>query len=148
MKLFIEKTEAILLWVLAFLLLAGVVLGTVDLILIFIGILRMPPVLVIQPETLFHMFGEFLIVLMGLKLIKLVLLNLPGRASPMTAVIEVALIGVGQKVVTMDLKTQSPATLVGVAALILALSIAYGVCDYVQARSKGKPVGDDGEGLI
>ncbi|BDI30751.1 hypothetical protein CCAX7_28020 [Capsulimonas corticalis] len=138
MKHFIEKTESILLWVLAFLLLAAVVLGTVDLIFIFVEILRLPPVMVVKPETLFHMFGEFLIILMGLKLIKLVLLNMPGHSSPMTAVVEVALIGVGQKVVTMDLKAQSPATLVGVAALILALSVSYGVCYYIQAQTKGK----------
>lgn len=149
MKHIIEKTEIVLLWVLAFMLLAGVILGTIDLIFIFGETLTKPPILVIKPDTLFHMFGEFLIVLMGLKLIKLVLLNMPGRTSPMTAVIEVALIGVGQKVVTMDLKTQSAATLIGVAALILALSVAYGVCYYVQAQSKAKSAdSDDTECLV
>jgi uncharacterized membrane protein (DUF373 family) len=138
---FIEKVERGVLWVLALLLLASVVLGTVDLIVSFVQILYLPPVLMIKPDTLFYMFGEFLIVLMGLKLIHLVLLSLPDRDSSVVAVIEVALIGVGQKVVTMDVKKYSAASFLGVAALILALSIAYVACRQTQ-RAKDKPAPD------
>ena len=139
MQHFIEKTERVILWTLAFLLLACVTLGTVALFVDFLRVLLLPPVLMIKPDTLFHMFGDFLIVLIGLKLIKLVLVSLPGESSPIPVVIEVALIGLGQKVVTMDVKTQSPGSLVGVAALILSLAVAYVACQPRRPRASHIP---------
>lgn len=138
MKHTIEKIEKIVLWVLATMLLIGVLFETIDLISDFFRAILTPPLLMLEPETFFHMFGGFLIALMGLKLIKLVMLSLPEESSPILAVIEVALIGVGQKIVTMDVKTQTPATLLGTAALVLSLAAAYWVCWHVRERSKGK----------
>jgi uncharacterized membrane protein (DUF373 family) len=140
MKPIFEKIERGILWVLAVMLLIGVIFETVDLITDFFRVVLTPPLLMIEPEVLFHMFGGFLIALMGLKLIKLVLLSLPGESSPIMAVIEVALIGVGQKVVTMEIKTLPASTLLGTAALVLALAVAYWACWFVQAKSRQKVV--------
>jgi uncharacterized membrane protein (DUF373 family) len=79
------------------------------------------------------MFGLFLIILMGLKLMHLVMLSLP-RHSSLLAVMEVALIGLGQKVLTLDVKTQPAYTLLGLAALVVALAAAYLTCAYVMAK--------------
>ena len=141
----IERIEKAVLAVLAIMLVAAILFGTVDLIFNFGSELNTPPRYMLKSDTLFHMFGEFLIILMGLKLIKLVLLSIPGESSPMMAVIEVALIGVGQKVVTMDVKTQNPSTMLGVAALVFSLSIAYGVCWYIQGKKAGSALVDPEE---
>jgi uncharacterized membrane protein (DUF373 family) len=124
----IEQTEKGILWVLAFMLLIAVAFGMIHLVVDLFVALKTPPLMMIKSDTLFGMFGEFLIILMGLKLIKLVMISMPGESSPITAVIEVALIGVGQKIVTMDIHTQSPASMMGAASLVVALSIAYVCC--------------------
>lgn len=130
----IERTEKGILWVLAFMLLIAVAFGMIHLVVDLIIALKTPPVMMIKSDTLFSMFGEFLIILMGLKLIKLVMLSMPGESSPITAVIEVALIGVGQKIVTMDIHTQSPMSMLGAASLVLALSVAYVCCQRVESK--------------
>lgn len=138
MENLIEKSEKGILWILAFLLLAVTILGTVDLATGIIRELIEPPYLTVTPETVFHLFGKFLIILMGTKLIKLVLLSLPGESSPIVAVIEVGLIALSQKIVTMDIHTQSPASMGGMAALIFTLSVAHVACRYKSAHVKGR----------
>jgi len=62
------------------------------------------------------------------------MLSMSGESSPITAVIEVALIGVGQKIVTMDIHTRSPMSMLGAASLVLALSVAYICCQRVESK--------------
>ncbi len=135
-------------WILAILLLIGVAFVVVDVLFSFYDALSQPPVFRLSSDVLFHMFGDFLIVLMGLKLIKLVLLSMPGQDSPILAVVEVALIAVGQKVVTMDLKSQSAAQILGVASLILALSVAYGVCSHIKPNRMAPSEADQNDTAI
>ena len=133
MKL-VEKIEAFVIYVLIAMLLVAVILGTVQLGNSLVQSILQPPFLLIEPQTLFSSFGLFLIILIGLELLKLLKLHLLHHKLRPEVVIEVAIIAVCNKVVTLDLKILEGVTLLGLAALLLALSAGY----YVFARTRGE----------
>ena len=133
MKL-VEKTETFIIYILIAMLLVAVVLGTVQLGYELVQTILQPPFLLIEPQTLFASFGLFLIILIGLELLKLLKLHLSHHKLRPELVIEVAIIAVCNKVVTLDLKLLEGETLIGLAALLLALSAAYYV--FTRARSE------------
>ncbi len=133
MKL-VEKTETFIIYILIAMLLVAVVLGTVQLGYELVQTILQPPFLLMEPQTLFASFGLFLIILIGLELLKLLKLHLSHHKLRPELVIEVAIIAVCNKVVTLDLKLLEGETLIGLAALLLALSAAYYV--FTRARSE------------
>ncbi len=132
MKL-VEKTESLVIYVLIVMLTVAVILGTVELGYELAQTILQPPFLRIEPQALFESFGLFLIILIGLELLKLLKLHLLHHKLRPEVVIEVAIIAVCNKVVTLDLKLLEGETLVGLAALLLALSAGYYV--FAKARS-------------
>ena len=133
MKL-VDKIEAFVIYVLIAMLLVAVILGTVQLGHWLVQSILQPPFLLIEPQTLFSSFGLFLVILIGLELLKLLKLHLLHHKLRPEVVIEVAIIAVCNKVVTLDLKVLEGLTLLGLAALLLALSAGY----YVFARTRGE----------
>ena len=133
MKL-VEKIETFVIYVLIAMLLLAVVLATVQLGYGLVQTILQPPFLLIEPKTLFASFGLFLIIIIGLELLKLLKLHLLHHKLRPEVVIEVAIIAVCNKVVTLDLKVLEGVTLLGLAALLLALSAGY----YVFARTRGE----------
>lgn len=83
------------------------------------------PVLILEIDELLELFGLFLLVMVGLELLE----TLKGYASTAVVRVEVVLvaafIAVGRKVVTLDLKETSALSLLGLAALLIALAGAY-----------------------
>ena len=134
MKL-VEKVEAIVIYVLIGMLLLSIVLGTIALGHTLVGTIVSPPFLLIEPQTLFLSFGLFLVILIGLELLKLLKLHLSHHKLQPSIVIEVAIIAVCNKVVTLDTKTLPAETIYGLAALLLALSAGYYV--FTRVRSEG-----------
>lgn len=135
MKL-VEKTETLIIYILIALLLVAVILGTVQLGYELTKIISQPPFLLIEPQALFASFGLFLIILIGLELLKLLKLHLLHHKLRPEVVIEVAIIAVCNKVVTLDLKLLGGETLIGLASLLLALSAGYYV--FTKARSEAE----------
>jgi len=132
----VEKIETLVIYVLILMLLLSVVLGTVQLGRILTETVLQPPFLLIEPETLFQSFGLFLVILIGLELLKLLKLHLSHHKLRPEVVIEVAIIAVCNKVVTLDPKILAAETVIGLAALLLALSAGYYV--FRKARSEGE----------
>ena len=133
MKL-VEKIETLVIYFLIAMLLVAVILGTVQLGYGLAQTILQPPFLLIEPQTLFLSFGLFLVILIGLELLKLLKLHLLHHKLRPEVVIEVAIIAVCNKVVTLDLKVLEGDTLLGLAALLLALSAGY----YVFARTRSE----------
>jgi uncharacterized membrane protein (DUF373 family) len=124
MKL-VEKIEASIIYVLIAMLLVAIILGTVALGYDLVQTIFQPPFLLIAPQALFASFGLFLVILIGLELLKLLKLHLLHHKLRPDLVIEVAIIAVCNKVVTLDLKVLEGEMLIGLAALLLALSAGY-----------------------
>jgi uncharacterized membrane protein (DUF373 family) len=121
----VERVERIILWLLIILLMLSVLLGTIELGRVVIDEIILPPFLLISTDVLFHSFGLLLIVLIGLELVRLLKLHLSNERHKHEIVIEVAIIAMCNKVVTLDLKTTPPNIILGLAAVLVALALGY-----------------------
>lgn len=131
----VEKVEVVVVYAMIAMLLVAIILGTLALGRLLFGIVVRPPLMMmIEPAELFASFGMFLIIVIGLELLKVLKLHLSqGKLRP-ELVIEVAMIAVCNKVVTLDPKAMTADTLLGLAALLLGLAAGYFV--FVRARAE------------
>jgi uncharacterized membrane protein (DUF373 family) len=107
------------------LLMLVVVLSTVDLGVVIGQQLWQSPRFLIPVQGLLDIFSYFLLVLIGVELLETLKAYIKKDVVNVRVVIEVALIAMARKVITEEPHTVSAATLLGIAAVILALAIAY-----------------------
>ena len=123
---------------LAVMLVIVMVLSTVHLgVLIFEEIMT-PPRFLIPVHGLLEIFGYFLLVLIGVELIETLKAYVKKDAIHVRVVLEVALIAMARKVIIEEPNEVPSLTLFGIAALILALGIAY----YFERQGKSGEHGD------
>ena len=135
MDKFVGKAQAVIIRVLMLLLLLVVALSTVHLgVLIAQEIWKHPRFLIVVPALL-ELFGYFLLVLIGVELLETLRSYAHETAPRLRVVLEVALIAAARKVITLEPSTTSGLTLFGIAALILALGIAF----YLQGSGVANP---------
>jgi uncharacterized membrane protein (DUF373 family) len=91
-----------------------------------------PPLFLLEIDELLELFGQFLLVLIGLELIHSVKVYIEHREYHLEAVLAVALIAVARKIITLDAKELPEGTLLGIAAIVVALVLGY----YVMQRSR------------
>ena len=91
-----------------------------------------PPLFLLEIDELLELFGQFLLVLIGLELIHSVKIYIEQREYHLEAVLAVALIAVARKIITLDAKALPEGTLLGIAAVVVALVLGY----YVLQRSR------------
>jgi uncharacterized membrane protein (DUF373 family) len=102
-----------------------VLLSTVHLGIVIGQELWQPPRFLIPVQGLLEIFSYFLLVLIGVELLETLKAYIRKDVVNVRVVIEVALIAMARKVITEEPHNVSAGTLLGIAALILALSIAY-----------------------
>ncbi len=102
-----------------------VLLSTVELGWLIIKDILTPPVVLLEINELLDLFGFFLLALIGLELLETIRSYLVEHVVHADVVVEVALIAIARKVIILDVKDLPSLTLVGVASIILALTIAY-----------------------
>jgi uncharacterized membrane protein (DUF373 family) len=83
------------------------------------------PRFLIPVPGLLQIFGYFLLVLIGVELLETLKVYLKRDTIHIRVVIEVALIAMARKVITEEMESVSSLTLFAIAALILALAIAF-----------------------
>ena len=76
-------------------------------------------------NVLMDMFGVFLLVLIGIELLDTIKVYLKDNVIHVEVVVLVAIIALARKVVVMDLEEISSGMLLGLAAIIIALSVSY-----------------------
>ena len=102
-----------------------VLISTIELgVIIFLDILK-PPSYWLGIDQLFEIFGFFLLLLIGVELLETIKAYLEEQVVHSEVVLEVALIAIARKVITLDLKAYDSLTLVGIAAMILAIAGAF-----------------------
>lgn len=84
-----------------------------------------PPRWLIPVQGLLEIFGYLLLVLIGVELLETLKAYLRKDVIHVRVVLEVALIAMARKVIIEEPNAVSSMTLVGIAALIVALAIAY-----------------------
>jgi uncharacterized membrane protein (DUF373 family) len=84
-----------------------------------------PPLFFLDIAELLEVFGLFLLVLIGIELFETMEIYVRENVVHTEVVFAVALIAVARKVIILDIKKIGSMTLLGLAAVILALSVGY-----------------------
>ena len=131
MEIFVTRVQTLVVSVLMVLLALVVVLSTAHLGVLIAEEIWKPPRFLIQVQGLLEVFGYFLLVLIGVELLETLKGYIKKNVMHARVVLEVALIAVARKVVTTEPASVTGVTLFGIAALILALGVAF----YLEGRT-------------
>jgi uncharacterized membrane protein (DUF373 family) len=112
-----------------------VILSTLHLGVLIAEEVWAPPRFLIRVQGLLEIFGYFLLVLIGVELIETLKAYLKKDVIHIRVVLEVALIAMARKVIVEEPNTVPGLTLFGIAALILALGIAF----HVERQARREP---------
>jgi uncharacterized membrane protein (DUF373 family) len=112
---------------------AGVVaLATLELAFVLGKDMLTPPLFVLEIDELLEVFGQFLLVLIGIELLHSMRAYSERRELHLEAVLVVALIAVARKIIVMDPHELPEGALLGMAAIVLGLTLGY----YLLGRSR------------
>ena len=132
MEAMITKVQKVTVMALALMLIVVMVLSTVHLGWLVIEEILKPPRWLIPVQGLLEIFGYFLLVLIGVELLETLKAYVRKDVIHVRVVLEVALIAMARKVIIEEPNNVPSLTLFGIAALILALGIAF----YFERQAK------------
>ena len=104
-----------------------VLLSTVELAVIIVermltGVLKL---FLLNIPDMLEIFGFFMMILIGLELIETIKIYLVDESVHVEIICLVAIVAITRKVIILDLFKLPPVSLLGIAAIILALTIGY-----------------------
>jgi len=104
-----------------------VLLSTVELAVIIVELMLsgVPHLFLLNIGDMLEIFGFFMMVLIGLELMETIKVYLVDESIHIEIICLVAIVAVVRKVIILDLYKLPPVTLLGIAAIILALCIGY-----------------------
>jgi uncharacterized membrane protein (DUF373 family) len=102
-----------------------VLISTIELAVLIIKDIIEPPRYWLGIDQLFEIFGFFLMLLIGVELLETIKAYLHENVVHSEIVLEVALIAISRKVITLNVKAYEPLALLGIAALIVSIGLAY-----------------------
>jgi uncharacterized membrane protein (DUF373 family) len=136
MLFFLKKIERVIVSALLIMMVITVFLATIEVGWLLVKDVISEPVFLLEVEELLDLFGLFLLVLIGVELTETLKVYLTERAIHVEVVFTVALIAVGRKVIILDVKTLPSLTLLGIAAIIVAMSFGYFLLKYLRHHEK------------
>jgi len=96
------------------------------------------PVFLLEINELLEIFGLFLLVLIGIELLDSIKTYITENVIHVEVVLIVAMIAIARKVIILDIDNYSSMTFIGIASLILALSVAYYLIKKVHGDGRSK----------
>lgn len=133
----IDRVERYVVYILVLMLLVSVVLGTLELSRILLRNIFNARFFLVDIDRLFESFSFFLTLIIGLELLKSIKSYLMQGSINPAFVVEVAIIALGNKLITLDMKLAEPGLLIGVGIIFLGLSAIY-----IALKKPNKPVND------
>jgi len=117
----------LILFMLMFVLVASMFLGTLDLFIQFYEavVSKDPHPFVIKVQDLYGFFSIILIVIVGYELFRSMTIILEQRKIPVKEIMEIAMIALANKVVTLDLHATDMQSMIGLGVIIVSLGVAY-----------------------
>jgi uncharacterized membrane protein (DUF373 family) len=100
--------------------------------LVIVSILR-SEVFLLDMDVLMDLFGVFLLVLIGIELLDTIKVYFKKHDIHVEVVILVAIIAIARKIILMDMDTYSGLEILGIAAVVIALTLGY----YLIKKSGG-----------
>ena len=122
---FLKKFERSIVTALIVMMGLTILLATIELAWLIIKDVITPPVILLEIHELLDIFGLFLLVLLGIELVSTLKTYLTENEIHVEVVFAVALIAIGRKVIILDVKEIPSASLLGIAAIIISLSVGY-----------------------
>lgn len=122
---FLDRFERFITYALLVLMGAVVLLATVELAWLLAKDVLTSPLFLLEIEELQELFGQFLLVLIGIELMYTLRLYIDDRSIHLEAVLAVALIAVARKIIVVEPKDLPPGALFAVAALVVGLAIGH-----------------------
>ena len=122
---YLKKFEKIIVMFLAVMMSLVVLLSVIELGWILLNDIITPPVFLLNINELLDIFGLFLLVLIGIELLYTIKAYAMESVIHAEVVLTVAMIAIGRKVIILDIKEISGLTLIGIGAVIIALSVGY-----------------------
>lgn len=120
------KFKRALIVVIILLLAFVLLLATVELVYVIAKDIISPPFLLLELDELLEIFGVFMLVIIGIELFESITKTyLKEGLDHVRVVLAVAMIAIARKVIILDVKEVSTPTMLGISAIILALSIGY-----------------------
>lgn len=123
----------------ALMVMMAIVLGlaTIDLGWLIVKDILEPPILILSVDQLLDIFGLFMLVLIGIELLETIMKTYLTQGHPhYEVVLSVAIIAISRKVIILDLQKIDSLGLIGVAAIILALTGGYFLMKRSETRSR------------
>ena len=133
---FLRRFQKIIVVSLIAMMVLTVFLATIELAWMLILDITTEPMFLLEIQELLDLFGLFLLVLIGIELIETLRTYLTHHEIHAEVVFTVALIAVGRKVIILDVKELPSLTLVGIAAIIVAMSFGYFLLKYLRHHEK------------
>jgi uncharacterized membrane protein (DUF373 family) len=122
---------------LAVLMVLVIILGVVDVCYVLYARLSAPPVLLLSVGDIFKIFGAFMVVLIAIEIFINIRLYLGSTTLPIKLVIGTALMAIARKVIVLDLQNTTSIYVFAIAAVVLALGIAYWLVGRTRQTSTG-----------
>jgi len=122
---YLRNFERVLVGTLILMLALVVFLSVVELGWVMIKDIVTPPLFILEIGELLELFGLFLLVLIGIELLETIKKYYTEGRVDLDVIIAVAVIALSRKIITVDPKEYDPLTLIGMAAIILALVAGY-----------------------
>jgi uncharacterized membrane protein (DUF373 family) len=134
LKLF-ERT---IITILIFMMVIMILLSTIELGRLLVSTILASPNFLLDINQLLDVFGFFLLILIGVELLETIKGYLADHVIHVEVVIEVALIAIARKVIILDIKEYGADKVLAIAALIVAIALAYYLEKRGQARKPGQ----------
>lgn len=138
MTKYLKKFEQFISIILMVLMALVVILAVVDLAWVIFKDVITPPVILLDINELLDIFSMFLLVIIGIELIETLKAYIIQNEVRAEIIILVAIIALARKIITLDFKEVSSGALLGIAATVLALSIAYYIIRQANKRDLPK----------
>jgi uncharacterized membrane protein (DUF373 family) len=130
----IKRFENIIVSLLMIMMSIVVLVTTVELGWLIAKDIAASPIPFLVETQLLDIFGFFLLILIGLELIETIKIFVAERVIRVRVVLLVGVIAIARKVIILDIKNTSALSLIGVAAIILALTTGYYLIDLSRKR--------------
>ena len=119
--------------VLIVLMMATILFGTLELGVIIITKLATPPIFLFNLESMLDIFGFFFMILIGIEVLETIKAYGKKDQIHVEIVFLVAMIAIARKVIILQFDKIQPVSLLGMAAIIIALAGSY----YVVKKAHG-----------
>jgi len=139
----IKKFEKIIIFAIVIMMAFVLFLSTLELGWVIVKDIISPPMFLLEINELLEIFGLVMLVLIGIELLETIVKTYQSPSiDHAQIVIAVAITAIARKVIIMDVKDLSGLMLLGIAAIIMALSVGY----YLIKKNPQRVADDSGQG--